>query len=469
MDAALAAAAVLSVVCPYACSIGGDVYILLYWAKTGELAGLNGSGRGPAQATTATFVNGIPRNGIRSVSVPGAVAGWASAHKRFGTLSWADVVAPAVRLAESGVPVHATLAQNSAERAELLARNPAAHTLFGGLNVGGRLVQPELAATLQRIAEHGAAEFYEGETAHRVVRASGDLGGLLAAEDLHSHESLWQQPITAPFRGCEVATMPPNSYGLTLLFQLLLSTEWAPGATAAEAALHGLAARRKAYAAAGPVMADPEDHEAAARALLAEAIAGRWTDAFPVESRDRCTTNVVAMDRWGNAVSLVQSVSAPYGAGVVVPGTGILLNNRMTGFTSEHGRPNTVGPRRRPAHTLIPCLVLRKNRPRIALGTPGAAGQSCTLAQILRRVLIDGKTLAAAIAEPRWSVDLKGQPIYESDMDEGTAAQLRAATPAFAPKATAWQTFGSVKAVAVEANGFVGVADGRREAAVAGH
>ena len=469
MDAALAAAAVLSVVCPYACSIGGDVYILLYWAKAGELAGLNGSGRAPAQATAETFANGIPRNGIRSVCVPGVVAGWASALERFGTLPWVDILAPAMQLAKRGVPVHATLAQNSTERADLLARNPAAHTLFGGLTVGSMLVQPELAATLQRIAERGAAEFYEGETAHRVVRASGDLGGLLAAEDLGSHESLWQQPVTAPFRGCEVATMPPNSYGLTLLFQLLLSAEWAPGATVAEAALQGFAARRKAYAAASPVMADPEDHEATARALLTEAIAGRWTSVPPVESRDRCTTNVVAMDRWGNAVSLVQSVSAPYGAGVIAPGTGILLNNRMTGFTPEPGQPNTVGPRRRPAHTLIPSLVLRQTRPWMALGTPGAAGQSCTLAQILRRVLIDGQTLDAAIAEPRWSVDLRGQPIYESDMDEGTAAQLRAATPAFAPKATGWQTFGSVKAVAVEADGFVGVADGRREAAVAGH
>ncbi len=469
VDAAVTAAIVLAVTCADACGVGGDVYALVYWAESGEVAGLNGTGRSPWEATAAAFRDGIQRTGIRTASVPGAVAGWADMLDRFGTISLATAMAPAIEAAAGGVIIHDGLAQSIEERGALLNRDPAAWKLFGTLGQGDTLRQPDLAETLRVIAELGPAGFYRGEVAARIGRTSDDLGGLISVDDLAAHSSLWQQPISAPFAGHEVATMPPNSYGLTLLLQLLDPAMGRAGPREIDKVVAGLRSRRRAYGAASLVIGDPAENEGRAREVLDQVGDGDWPDGEEViENRDRGTSNVVVMDQWGNAVSLVQSVSAPFGSGVVVPGTGILLNNRMTGFTTEKGQANSVGPGLRPAHTLIPCLVLRDGVPTIAIGSPGANGQSCTLAQILRRHLLEGEPLDAAISLPRWSVDLRGRPIYEQDMDEPRAHTLREAVPGIAARPTGWLTFGSVKAITKENGVFFGVADGRREAAVAG-
>lgn len=469
IDGAVVAAAVLAVTSGEACGIGGDVYALIYRAESGEIAGLNGTGRSPRQATAMGFGCGIPRAGISTVSVPGAVAGWADMLERFGTISLAAALAPAIELAATGVTVHAGLAQSVEERSALLKQDPAAWELFGTLGYADTLCQPDLAKTLKVIAELGPDGFYRGEVAARIGQTSEDLGGLISVDDLAAHSSLWQRPISAPFAGHEVATMPPNSYGLTLLLQLLDPAAEQPGSREIDKIVAGLGSRRRAYEVASPLIGDPAENETRARQTLEQAGDGNWPNGEEaIENRDRGTSNVVAMDQWGNAVSLVQSVSAPFGSGVVVPGTGILLNNRMTGFTTATGQANSIGPELRPAHTLIPCLVLRDGVPTMAIGSPGANGQSCTLAQILRRYLLDGEPLDAAISLPRWSVDLLGQPIYEQDMDEPRAHVLRDAVPGIAARPTGWLTFGSIKAVAKEDGTLFGVADGRREAAVAG-
>ncbi len=469
VDAAVAGAAMLAVCCPDACGVGGDVYALIYWADSGEIAGLNGTGRSPARASAAAFSSGIPRTGIATVSVPGAVAGWSDMLARFGTISLAEAMAPAIELAAAGVTVHNGLAKSVDARAEVLKRDPVAWELFGTLGNQDTLRQPDLAETLRVIADQGPDGFYRGEAAVRIGRVSADLGGLISADDLAEHSTLWQRPISVPFAGHEVATMPPNSYGLTLLLQLQDPTAGRAGTREIGKIVAGLRSRRRAYAAGSSVIGDPEENEPRALELLERVADGEWPDGEDViESRDLGTSNVIAMDQRGNAVSLVQSVSAPFGAGVVVPETGILLNNRMTGFTTVGGQANSVGPGLRPAHTLIPCLVLRDGAPTIAIGSPGANGQSCTLAQVLRRHLLDGEPLDAAVSLPRWSVDLRGRPIYEQDMDEPQAHALRDAVPGIAARPTGWLTFGSVKAVAKEDGVLFGVADGRREAAVAG-
>ena len=201
----------------------------------------------------------------------------------------------------------------------------------------------------------------------------------------------------------------------------------------------GFAARRTAYAQAAPTIADPG-----------------------------CTTNAIVIDGDGLAVSLIESVSAPYGSGVVLERTGILLNNRMGGFNAKPGHPNSVAPAKRPANTLAPCIVTRAGELALSLGTPGTVGQTCTLTQFLARVYACGQDPAAAVDAPRWSVDFQGNLVVERAMAPELRAAVLAATEGAHAMPTGWISFGSIKAAAVTASGFAGVADYRRAATTAG-
>jgi len=472
VDAAVAAAFVLAVVTPYACTLGSDLYLLVSEPR-GGIAGLNGTGRSPQAARADAFPDGVPPNGIHSATVPGFVRGLADAHARYGRTAFAELVEPAWRHASDGFAVHPTMAANTRERAELLARDPVASALFlpGGapLPVGAHFVQPDLAVVLRAIAGEGAGAFYTGSLAARMVGAARAAGGLFDAADFAAHESLWQEPMSAPFAGYDVVTMPPNSYGPTLLFQLLvLEKAGIAGVDPASARFVeiGYEARQRAYRLAGPMIADPDGGDERLRGLLFVAAGGGHSDvagAPPAEARDRCTTCVVAIDRDGMAVSLIASVSAPYGAGVVLDGTGVLLNNRMAGFAKTAGVANALGPAKRPANTLAPCLVMKGGSLAMSVGTPGTVGQTCTLAQFLARVLARGEDVAAAVAAPRWSVDFDGKLVVEDAFDPAVRDAVGAAV-----KPTGWISFGSIKAVWTDADGYAGVADDRRAATTEG-
>ena len=478
IDAAVAAAAVLAVVCPYACNPGGDVFALVYDAASGTVGGLNGSGVAPAGATAEVYSDGIPQTGPLSISVPGLFAGLHDLLARYGTRPWAELLVPAIALAADGFPAHSQFIRNTEARADLIAKDAECARLFmpGGkpYGEGAPVRQPDLAETLARVAGDGPSGFYSGSIAARLADGIAAAGGVLVADDLAGHESLWQDPISAPFAGHEVLTMPPNSYGLTLLFQLLeLERGGIAGVdpSSADFVLRGLAARRAAYAAADGLIGDPATLEAPARAKLADVIAagGQAGDgAAPDEARDRCTACVVVLDAAGNAVSLIESISAPYGSGIVAPGTGVLLNNRMAGFARKPGHPNALAPGKRPAHTLAPCLVMKGGLPRLSIGTPGTVGQTCVLAQILVRMLACGQSPEDAVAAPRWSVALDGTPAVEKAMDAALVAALAKDLPELKTMPNGWITFGSVKIAAVTEGGFSGVADGRRIAAPIG-
>jgi gamma-glutamyltranspeptidase/glutathione hydrolase len=477
-DAAVAAAAVLAVVCPYACSPGGDVFALVYDAASDTVGGLNGSGVAPAGATAEVYADGIPQTGPLSISVPGLFAGLHDLLERYGTRPWAELLAPAIALAADGFPAHSQFIRNTEARADLIAKDAECTRLFmpGGKPFGesAPVRQPDLADTLARVAADGPGGFYSGTVAARLAAGIVAAGGVMTADDLARHESLWQDPIAAPFAGHEVLTMPPNSYGLTLLFQLM---ELERGGIAsvdpasADFVLRGLAARRAAYAATDGLIGDPATLEAPARAKLAQVIAaggGAGDSGAPDEARDRCTACVVVLDAQGNAVSLIESISAPYGSGIVARGTGVLLNNRMRGFADKPGHPNALAPGKRPAHTLAPCLVMKDGVPKISIGTPGTVGQTCVLAQILVRMLACGQSSENAVAAPRWSVALDGTPTIEKAMDEGLAAALAAEIPDLKSMPNGWITFGSVKIAMVTGDGLLGIADGRRIAAPIG-
>jgi gamma-glutamyltranspeptidase / glutathione hydrolase len=469
VDAAIAAALVLAVVCPYAVSLAGDLYALIYEPKNGTVAGLNATGASPASATRERFADGIRSTGILSSTVPGMLRGLEDLGRRFGTLSLAALLPPALRLAEKGFPVHRQLAANTADRAELLAKDPAARALFlpGGkpLEEHTHFCQPDLAAVLRAIASDGVESFYRGEIARLMVQAAQAAGGLFSAEDFAAHQSLWQEPIAAPFYGHDVLTMPPNSFGATLLWQLLALEAGKIDRVdpdSADFVLQGYEARRSAYRAVARLIADPRQTEAKLRRALIEAVSGdvsRAAQPEPAEARDRCTTCVTVIDQGGMAVSLIESVSAPYGAGVVLDGTGILLNNRMAGFNVDADSDNCVAPGKRPANTLAPCLVMKDGKLVMSVGTPGTVGQTCTLAQFLARVLACGEDPAAAASVPRWSVDFQGKLVVEDTM----APALREAVQARAMR-EGWISFGSIKLAANTPDGLFGIADHRRVA-----
>jgi gamma-glutamyltranspeptidase/glutathione hydrolase len=395
--------------------------------------------------------------------------------RRFGTQPLVALLAPALRLAEEGFPVHRQLAANTADRAELLAKDPASRALFlpGGKPLQANTIfrQPDLAAMLHAIASDGVDTFYRGAVAQRIVQAAQAPGGLFSAEDLAAHQSLWQEPIAAPFYGHDVLTMPPNSFGATLLWQLLALEAGKidrVDPNSGDFILHGYEARRSAYRAVAKLIADPRQTEARLRRALSDAVAGnapRAAQPEPAEARDRCTTCVTVIDQGGMAVSLIESVSAPYGAGVVLDGTGILLNNRMAGFNIDESSDNCVAPGKRPANTLAPCLVMKDGKLVMSVGTPGTVGQTCTLAQFLARVLACGEDPETAAVKPRWSVDFQGKLVVEDTMTPALRDAVQARVPELRAMREGWISFGSIKLAAVTPDGLLGIADHRRVAA----
>lgn len=473
VDAAICGALVLAVVCPYACSLAGDMYMLIHNGKRVE--GLNATGRSPGAANPALFPDGVDRSGIRAATVPGFLAGAADALAKFGTRTIAQLIGPAITFAEQGFTVHPYFTKNIEERKGLLLRDPEASDLFmpEGVPVqpGATFVQSDLAATLKVIARDGAGAFYHGRITKQIVHACHRVGGLFIDADFAEHRSLWQEPIAAPFYGHDVWTMPPNSYGPTLLLQLIaLEAGKVHTADSSEALmLQGFAARSAAYRAVARLIADPKLTEDQARALVDEAVA-RGSMPSPKqkpvsETTSTSTTNIVVIDKDGLGVSLIESISTPFGAGMVIEGTGIVLNNRMAGFTTDPESMNCVAPQKRPAHTLAPCIVTKNGALTMSIGTPGTVGQTCTLAQILARVLARGENVAAAIAAPRWSVDFQGKLIVEDTAPSSLTDAALAAGGGTMP--TGWISFGSVKIAAADADGLHGYADDRRCAATA--
>lgn len=456
VDAAIAGAATLAVVLPYACGLGGDLFALIHDARVGRVYALNGSGHAPGATHTGQE---IPRTGRGASTVPGMPRAWQAALERFGTRPLAALLTPAIRLAGEGFPAHRCHVENTASRAALIARDSEAASIFladGKPPAEGSLVrQPDLARTLEAMVSGSADAFYRGPRAAL-------FGEHFSADDLATQDVVWQEPIGISYCSTEILTAPPNSWGVAVLLQLLALGEKIPS-DPARFALAGIAARRLAHGAGRHVVGDPAAGDATARDLLAQwirdGVPREAAAALADESIGTDTSNIVVMDAAGNTVSLIQSVSAPYGAGVVVPGTGVLLNNRMGGFGAGVNAP---GARRRPANTLAPVLVMKAGTPLAAIGTPGAPGQTCVLAQVLARVLAGGEDVADAVAAPRWSVDLQGRLVVENTMPAETRAHISAEAGEVRAMPEGWQTFGSVKIAMRRGGALAAIADQRR-------
>jgi gamma-glutamyltranspeptidase len=469
-DAAITGAAVLAVTQPQACTLGGDAFVLVHDAKAKKTEWLNASGPSPAAVTRDTFKGGIPERGALTVNVPGVVGGWEALHKRHGKQPWNSLFAPAIALARDGCRASPVFARGTTVYRKLLDTFESSKRLFPVMEAGQLFRQPELARTLGTIAAGGARAFYEGDIAKSLAEACKAQGGVLAASDFSDYQPEWVEPIEVGYRGHKVRAMPPNSFGLYLLLQLMALEEESLKGEALDSPKRLLAlvrATRAAFAVGNRAVADPKFVKEDVRALLGDEGRKRLKKFSSEKIPDLGGTAVISVvDAEGNAVSIVQSIFLVFGSGTVDPKTGILLSNRMIGFNTDAGHPNEVAPRKRPAHTLCPCQVFdAQGEIRYALGTPGGPGQTLTISQVLQAVLDRGASLAEAIAAPRWSQDLGSAAVVEHSLAQATVEAMKQAGIEIQQAQPNSPFFGSAEGIHRAPDGrFTGVADFRRDA-----
>jgi gamma-glutamyltranspeptidase/glutathione hydrolase len=424
-DAALATSAVLAVVEPHNSHLGGDAFIIVYDAKTGTTTALNGSGAAPQAATPDRFPTGIPLRGLAAASVPGLVDAWFTLHARWGRLPVADLFAPAIDYAENGYPVSFRTARVFAYSDPLFREFPATlHTLTGGVAPapGRQLRQPDLAWTLRRIAEGGRDAFYAGPITERFLSFGREHDGLFAAEDFAAHRTEVRDPIRVAYRDHTVHGQPPPSQGHILLQELNLVEGFdlaGMGHNSADAIHVGVEAKKLAFADRAAYLGDPRFVDVPLDTLLSKPYADGRRGLIDLQRAathatagqiDHDTTYFCVADGEGNAVSFIQSVFWGYGCAVIPEGTGVLFNNRMTGFSLDPNSPNRLEPGKRTAHTLNAYAVTRPGdaasggRERLAFvgGTPGADIQVQSNLQVICNVIDFGMNPQEAIEAPRW-------------------------------------------------------------------
>jgi len=422
IDAAIAAAAVLTVVYPHMCALGGDAQALLV-SPGMPVRALGGSGAA-ARAVNAAALRAVhrdmPLHGVHPITVPGLVAAWGDLHAAGGRLPWHSLFDEAISLADGGTTVSSALGRDLQALGSRLATDPGMRAVFFGndgcvLCAGQTLRQPALAASLSAISDNGARELYEGALAHTLVRGLRALGASLDDEDFAGHRSEWLPPLRGSFAGLDVLTSPPVSQGFVLL-QLLAALQRADlvgadplgPAAATLARLCALTAE-----ACNNSLADPRHVELDLEAWLSPQYIDTLIDvaknsrsplssAAPRPRPDGDTVAVATQDADGFAVSLIQSVFHAFGAGVLEPCTGIVCHNRGAAFTLQQGPAMLVGGRRPPS-TLTPAILLRAGKPQATIGTMGGRGQPQILAQLLTR-LAAGAAPFDALAAPRWVV-----------------------------------------------------------------
>ena len=424
IDAAIAVAAALTVLEPTSNGIGSDAFALVWDGH--KLHGLNGSGRAPkalnADVVRAQGHTRFPSDGWLPVTVPGAPAAWDDLNQRFGRLDLAQVLAPAIAYARDGYPVSPIVAEYWALAAErFLPLRQAAVQGWGVIfaprgktpQAGARWASPGHAQTLQTLAERGVRDFYEGEIAEKIVAFASSSGGLLTATDLAGHQSEWVEPIGVGYRGYEVWEIPPNGQGLTALIALSLleGFDLAASPHGSEESLHlQIEAMKLAFADAERYIADPEHASIPVAGLLDPNYIAARRELIGPDARlpeagsppQGGTVYLCAVDRDGMMVSYIQSNYQGFGSGVVVPDTGIALQNRGTCFSLEPGHPNEAAGGKRPYHTIIPSFLTCDQQPVGPFGVMGAFMQPQGQTQVVTGTVDYGLNPQAALDAPRW-------------------------------------------------------------------
>ena len=429
IDAAIATNAVMGLVEPQSNGIGGDLFAIVYEAKTGAIHGLNACGWAPAGLTPSLLksqgLTEMPQGGIHTVTVPGAVAGWDTMRARLGSLPLSDLLAPAIFYADEGFPVSDVIAAHWAALADkLAAQSNAARTYLphGRAPRPGELFSnPDLAASLRLIAEHGKAGFYEGPTADAILAISNGNGGTMTAADLRELEPEWVDPISTTYRGWTVYELPPNTQGIAALMMLNLMEQFPLGEYGfhSSRALHVMIeAKKLAYADMLRYVGDTRFGRAPLPAMLDKARAKRRAtrigagdaahDVRPstfdglTNSSGQDTIYLSVIDRHGNIVSLIQSIYEGFGTAIVPPGTGFALHNRGALFTLDEAHPNALAPRKRPLHTIIPGFM-RRGDTRIGFGIMGGFNQAQAHAQFVANIVDYGMDIQQALEAGRFT------------------------------------------------------------------
>jgi len=446
-DAVIAAAAVLNVVEPMSTGIGGDAFALVYDAKTKRVTALNGSGRAPMSLTRDVFrsrgLTQIPATGVLPINVPGAVSAWDALIREHGALDFATILAPAIRYARDGFAVSEIIARGWATLADKMRNQADAARIFvpngRAPRLGERFFQPQLAQTFEEIARGGAESFYRGALAARIVAALAREGAYLTLDDLANHQSEWVAPATASYRGYDVFECPPNGQGLTALIalRLLEGFDLASIPPHSPQSLHlQIEAMRLAFADAARYIADPAFVRVPVNELLSESyIAGRRTLINPHRVSEvvagevptsHDTVYVTAVDKYGNAVSFINSLYMGFGSGVVAGDTGICMQNRGANFVLDEHHPNCLEPGKRPYHTIIPCMVTKDGALWSSFGVMGGFMQPQGHVQMLVNMIDYGMNPQEALDAPRYELvePYEGQKTVALEHDITTQQSL---------------------------------------------
>jgi gamma-glutamyltranspeptidase/glutathione hydrolase len=445
VDACVAMISTLNVVEPHSVGLGGDAFALIYRASEHDIIGMNASGRAPYGARRDWFcdrgMKAIPEHGILSVTVPGALHGWAQAVERYGNLKLADAFEDAIGYAENGFPVTEVIAGEwkNMEPA-LLSRKGALKTFL----INGKAPRPgqvfrnkDLAQVYRKIAREGIGTFYGGEIGRAIVDFSRKNDGLLSMKDLEDNTTTWVKPLSTDYRGYTVYELPPNGQGVTALEMLNILESFDIGRLGHNSAeyLHCLIeAKKMAFADRDAYVSDPEFEKIPTDTLLSKEYARECgkkidpTKAMVSPAASACagasdTVFVAAVDREGNAVSFISSIYEPFGSMMVVDGTGIALQNRGKSFTLKPDHPNRIEPHKRPMHTIIPGMVFKDGRFLMSFGVMGGDMQPQGHAQFLINVIDFKMNLQEAVDAPRVR-HMQNQEVY---LEEGISGKAESA------------------------------------------
>jgi gamma-glutamyltranspeptidase / glutathione hydrolase len=499
IDAAVTAAAVLSVVEPMMTGVGGDMFALLWSAKEKHLVALNASGRAGSLMTREELLKRgrtrMPSRGIETVTVPGALAGWDALLKKYGTITLAQAVQPAIEYAEKGFIVTPVISGDWAGQQRILTADEGARATFlvNGQTpkAGDWFHNPDYANTLREVAKEGPSALYGGALGQRLVAHVQKLGGFLTLDDLKKNQPTWVTPISVSFKGYRIWELPPNNQGVAVLEMLRMLDSYdlkSMGQNSAPYLHHLIEAKKLAYADLGRFVGDADHLTAPASYLTSDAfIAERrshidehkaQTHADPGPARTSSeTVYLTVADKDGNMVSFINSLFDEFGSGIVVPGTGFALHDRGAGFTLEPNLPNTVAPGKRPFHTLIPGFVTKPgpnsaadgtgDEPWMSFGLMGGAMQAQGHAQFLINLLVFGMNVQEAMDAGRFRHMSGTGVIVEPVIADSVIAQLRAMGHEITIARPS--QFGGSQAIIKLTRGYVAGSDPRKDGHAAGY
>jgi gamma-glutamyltranspeptidase / glutathione hydrolase len=504
VDAAVAVGFALAVTYPRAGNLGGGGFMVIHRAG-GENVAIDYRETAPHAITDASFLDAQghadpekSRNSALAIGVPGTVDGLALAEQKYGSgrFTLAELIAPALALARDGIAVVDTTLDTSPGPLARLSRWPASARIFlksdgTPLPLGDRLVQSDLADTLDAIARGGSRAFYEGPIADKIAGAVQQAGGVMTADDLKNYHAMERTPLYGSYRGFDLVTMPPPSSGGVELIEMLNILEGydLKHEDAAQALFFLVEAMKRAYADRAVFLGDPDSVQAPVARLISKNYAATWRatidpqHATPasairgggiVQPEGRNTTHFSIVDRFGNAVANTYTLNFNYGVGLVADGTGVLLNNELDDFAVKPDVPNAYGlvgykanepgPGKRPLSSMTPTIVLKDGKPFLVTGSPGGSRITTAVLQVIINVIDHGMSIAEAVAAPRVHDQWLPDQVF---VEPGIADTVVAALQARGDKVVAQPPFTSANSIAITPEGFVGAADPRRGGALA--